>query len=803
MADGDRTILVRMVVLSALLMALFFGYAMLRPFFLPPPEGRLHIDTTRVAHLQALLRSIRPAPAAAVAALGDAHLCGSADKGILEQRQREIDELNLRLEKLTTGISPFLSRLYRLDGQAWLSGAAKLPGGCERGAEALGALLWIDRAKQIERQYLTRLEWQERARRAPWKWGGEVYVTVRQERFAQANPWGSLQGCALLAEDIRGGGNEKLATAIRVVQGGGLGALASCRDLAPKDKTGQAATLDAMSRAVPRDLALLASDLNAWRNPDSRVYRTLIAGDNSLRPYGGKAKPVGLHVLFTFDPAMQRIAQALAECYVGDARACEDLGIANPGEGMMDGARARQVGIAIVDVPSGEVSVAASADSRCFRHDLSGVGTRPPDCPDLGAPARDHYREDADALLNHALFTVAPPGSTVKPIMAVGFLQDPGFTKTEDELIDRIKHSKSKIFLDWMFCREDDGRGAFMPGCQRPAIVQSAAHALGWNAGCENGTGCGHLDVLFGRPSHFTPSGFPTSGPMSGPQFNPGSRHVLFGRMLITLRGERLADMSSAELQPSPLRLGSCAKAGWAGETSGCRQAGLGAVSEGYGQGSARATPVGVAGLMAQLAASAQYGRATRYPHVVRSLLDAKGRPDSAGDPARWGTPMQPAGIDADRARRVLSALEHTHRPGGTASGGCRKVFGADCGDLGIAGKTGTTSFGPELTRLTDFQKAWMNFQAALRQFRDCGASVPAKSVQCGRPEVPPRPWRWYAGVFKSNLASPHYDKAFAVLVERNWTTTGRIDQLGGEGRNSAAIEIGFHLIQAVRKAGT
>lgn len=803
MAEGDRTILVRMVVLTALLMALFFGYAALRRVIFPPPEGSLHIDATRVAHMQALLHAIRPAPAAGAAALGDTHACRSSGKGILEQRQRDIDELNLRLEKLTSGTSPFLSRLYRLDVQEWLSGAAKLPGGCERGAETLGALLWIDRAKQIERQYLTRLEWQERARRAQWKWGEEVYVTVRQERFAQTNPWGSLPGCALLAEGIRGGGNEKPAVAIRVVQGGGLGTLTACRELAGKDETGQAATVGAGSLAVPRDLALLASDLDAWRNPESRVYRMLIAGGNSLRPYGGKAKPVGLHVLFTFDPAMQRIAQALAECYVGDAHACDDLGIAHPGEGMMDGARARQVGIAIVDVPSGEVTVAASAESRCFRHDLSGVGPRPPDCPDLGAPARNHYREDADALLNHALFTVAPPGSTVKPIMAVGFLQDPGFTKTEHELTDGIKHSKSKIFLDWMFCREDDGRGAFMSECQRPAIVQSAAHALGWNAGCENGTGCGHLDVLFGRPSHFTPSGFPTSGPMSGSQFNPGSRRVLLGRMLVTRQDERLADMSSAELQPSPLRLGSCARAGWAGETSGCRQAGLGAVSESYGQGSARATPVGVAGLMAQLAASAQYGRAARYPHVVRSLLNAKGRPDPAGDPARWGIPMQPAGIDADRARRVLSALEHTHRPGGTASGGCRKVFGADCGDLGIAGKTGTTSFGAELTRLTGFQKAWNNSHASLQQFRHCAARVPAKSVHCRRPEVPPRPWRWYAGVFKSNLTSPHYDKAFAVLVERNWTTTGRIDQLGGEGSNSAAIEIGFHLIQAVRKAGT
>lgn len=799
MLEQDRAILVRMVVLAAVVVALFFGYAAFRRAFLPPPDERVHVDAHRVAHMQALLRAIRPAAAAPDGSAGEAVSCSGGNPGAREQTRQDVEELNLRLAKLSAGTAPFLPRLHQLDAQAWLAGAAALPGGCERAAETLDALLWVNRGKRRERAYLTRLEWRDRVGKARWKWGDEVHVAVRQERFAQANPWRSLLGCVLVADRGEGGSP---AAVTRVVQGGGSGWGTACPELAARDERGKAAALDAASRAVPRDLALLAGDLDAWRDPESRIYQTLVGESNSVSLRGGATKAVGLHVLFTFDPALQRIAQTVAECYAGDGGGCGALGIPDPGNGMMEGARVRQVGIAVIDIASGEVLAAASAESRCFRHDLSGVGPRPPDCPDFGAAAREHYRGDADALLNHALFTVAPPGSTVKPIIAAGFLQDPGYARTDAELTDRIKRSDSRIFLDWMFCRAGEGRGAFAPRCQRPARIQSAAHALGWNTGCGDGADCGRLDILFGRPSHVSPAGFPTADRVSGARFSPSSRHVLLGRMLVTLRDQRLQDMSPGELQPDPARLGGCASAKWDGGAQACRKPGLGAVSEGYGQGSAGATPAGVAGMMAQLAASAQRGGAVRYPHVVRNLLNSKGQADPAGDPGRWGIATRPPGIEADRAQRILAALEHTHRSGGTAGGGCKKVFGQDCGDIGVAGKTGTTSFGAEFVRLAGFQKGWREYETARQNYRTCASSARGNPRGCRLPEVPPRPWRWYAGVFKNDPAGAHFDRAFAVLVERNWTTAGRIDQLGGEGSNSAAIEIGFHLIRAARKTG-
>jgi hypothetical protein len=277
---------------------------------------------------------------------------------------------------------------------------------------------------------------------------------------------------------------------------------------------------------------------------------------------------------------------------------------------------------------------------------------------------------------------------------------------------------------------------------------------------------------------------------------------VVLGRLLIAAHEARLEDMSAAELQPAPARLAACARAKWDGGAAACRKPGLAAVSEGYGQGSAAASPVGVAGLMAQLAASAERGGAIPYPHVVRALLDAQGQPDPAGDRERWGTPTRPAGVDPAHARRILDAMAHSHRPGGTASGGCRKVFGQDCGELGVAGKTGTTSFGDEYTTLKGFRQAWSDYGTSLERYRACIAATREGAARCRAPAAPPpRPWRWYAGVFKSDPTAAHYDKAFAVLVERNWTSADRIDQLGGEAFNSPAIEIGFHLVAAARKA--
>jgi len=799
MHEPERAVLVRMVLLAMLVVLVFSGYAAWRRVIFSPPAGEVHIDAERVAHLHALLHAIEPGAAVPATSSGAADACAAAPDA--RRLQQDADELDRRLEKLAAGPSPFLARRYRLNVHAWLTRVPHLPGGCRRAADTLGSLLWVDRGRRLEHQLLTRLEWRELSGEARWRAGEAVYVTVRPERFARANPWRNPTGCVLLAEHQPGEANGGPVAPNRVVQGAGLGWLAACRALAGRHEDPAASTLDTGSRAVPRDLALLAADLDAWRDPASGVYRTLVGDANRLQPPGGRPKPVGLHAWFTFDPGLQRIAQTIAECYAGAADACQEMAIADPGAGMREGARVRQVGVAVIDLPSGEVRVAASAESRCLRHDLTGSGPRPSDCPDFGAAARSHYRKDVDALRNHALFTVAPPGSTIKPIMAAGFFGDPRFKKTGTEFTDRIRRSQSRIFLDWMFCRAGDGRGGFAALCPRPALIQSAAHALGWNAGCDTGADCGRVDLLFGRPMHAAPAGFPGATLARGARFSPTSRPVVLGRLLVTAHDARLENMSAAELQPDPARLAACARANWDGGAAACRKPGLGAVSEGYGQGSAAATPLGVAALMAQLAASAEYGGAAPYPHVVRALLGAQGQPDPAGDPARWGTPTRPAGVDGAQARRILDALAHSHRPGGTASGGCRKVFGQDCGDLGVAGKTGTTSFGPEFTTLAGFRKAWRDYGASLDHYRGCVSAARGSAARCRAPAAPPpRPWRWYAGVFKSDPAAAHYDKAFAVLVERNWTSTDRIDQLGSEALNSPAIEIGFHLIAAARK---
>jgi len=784
---SDRiSVLQRMVALSVVVLVVFFGFALVHQTMAPVPDAAEHLDKSRAKHFQALLSAIRPAASNSV------HFTEHWPKDCADIEQNlgdDIDELDRRLLAMTQGTSPFLTRIYRLDAVMWLEQAKVLPGSCSQAAKSLSYLLWTDPKNRYKRDLLFSLYWKDRRKKQQWQWGDGAFVALSGSSFATPNPWANLPGCVLLSEHQGQQGEVRYA-----VTGGRMGR--ECGLVAGKDARGDPATLALGATSVPRNLALLANDINAWRMPDSRVYQALVGDSNKLTLPGGKRKSIGLHAQFTFDPQLQRTAQSLVECHAGNQSACKEAGINNPGEGMIDDARVRQVGLAVIDIPTGEVLVAASAENACFRHDLSGTGSRPANCPDFGQAARDYLRRDDSGLLNHALFTVAPPGSTVKPILMAGFLADPGFRKSNEDITNAMRTSNSRLFLDWLFCRGGDGHGAFSFNCQRPALVQSAAHSLGWNAGCESGHQCGAFDVLLGRPVQVMPQGFPgndTSSPRQA-RFDPSERTIQIGRLLVTGDNEQIRDLASGELLPNSALLGNCA----AGAYSACQGRGMSSVSEGFGQGNARATPVGVAAMMAQLASLSGSGKPMRHPHVIKALLTIEGQPDPAGDPARWGIPLTPKGIDQARASQIIQALGQAHRANGTASGGCNAILGESaCNQLELASKTGTTTFGSELASLKGYQNRWNQYGEARNKYLHC---IESGAKKCASPPSSPhRPWRWYTGVFKSSPASKGFDRAFAVLVERNWEKSGAIDLRGGEGRNSPAVEIGLRFIQSVQ----
>jgi cell division protein FtsI/penicillin-binding protein 2 len=422
-------------------------------------------------------------------------------------------------------------------------------------------------------------------------------------------------------------------------------------------------------------------------------------------------------------------------------------------------------GISVIDIPTGRLVAAASANSPCHAHDKTRDGAPPSGCPVLPEDTV-HRPRLPQTPTNHALLTQAPPGSLVKPLLMTGILSyysaDAGITGLEQAM----QRSDSQQFLDAFLCRQKLGQGSFSIRCDRPALTQQSAHRLGWNTGCNGLTDaalaqCGMVDLILGKPL--------AQKTLNGQLAFAAQRHapvlpVLMGQTLVVpyrsaagTLGYR--DMSWPDSLPSREQRTTCAQSGAKGYVR-CGGADMGLVSEAYGQGNTLATPVGVAGMLATLANSAQ-GQIPHYPHLLVDGLRADGQSDPVLAALKLEASQQgPEGIDPLVARRVLASMEKTLMPGGTAHAACVRAFGLEgCRSLrGVAGKTGTPGDVDErsLSQLAQDMRARAECRA--RSSASCLAQYPL-----------PRPrYRWYAAVFKSQ-GSNRYDKAIAVLVHSNW----------------------------------
>jgi hypothetical protein len=210
-------------------------------------------------------------------------------------------------------------------------------------------------------------------------------------------------------------------------------------------------------------------------------------------------------------------------------------------------------------------------------------------------------------------------------------------------------------------------------------------------------------------------------------------------------------------------------------------------ISEAYGQGNARTTPVGVAAIMAALASSMQ-NMPQRYPHLLEGLWLSDGNlaPMSLR-PTGQGISLGPSGLPPEISQRIIAAMEKTHTKGGTAFSACAKVMGSSAcqTSLGIAGKTGTPGDVDERS-LAQLQDNYISL----------GQCISSKKLKCQELYPLPRPrYRWYAALFKSD-ATGRYDKAITVLVHSNWRRSdGRFAD-----ENSAAAELAMRFIKAARE---
>jgi hypothetical protein len=646
------------------------------------------------------------------------------------------------------------------------------------------------------------------------RWRPEQYVEFSPRQVARINPWAGIPGCIYLAgspdhdapsyyvggargrydrlcgrDDIRGIEAGTGVAAVRIA-----GEPAS--DMPVDDERWK----------LPPSLAMMLLPLEALHRPGNSLYReyTSVAAesDEASARYrygpnridiGSAAVDIGFSIDTTIDPSLQVLAQQTVACYTGRDDVCRALGMTRRedseqaiGHRMLERAMVRMAAVAIIDVASGRIEALAGAMSPCTRQEYDGPG-RAARC-DKRIPYPIRYRPDA--LLNPAVFLDAMPASTIKPIMAAAFLSDPVVgarwlsaeraeivksskaTPTAQSMRGQLMRSDSARFLDRMFCADKN----FAP-CERPWTIQQTADWFGWNRGCATPRDeCGKRDLLFGRTVDAAGDDDPAS---------PFMLKVSYGRLLT----EPLAGKLGAPLrlwQPVTLdgsRVVRCAagpdgkrfsKDDWE-RCSGAAVVDL--VAEGWGQGHARASALGGAGMIAMLAAAANGQADVRAPHLVSAVRGAGPAATAIVKSAALRAIDHPVPnrIPRDVAEVIMSGLSFGHRAG-TGRLACEQVFDAkSCASYDwIAGKTGTPTFPNDDLSLDDLAQLCANGAAKTRRDRDA----------CG----PLRPYKWYVAAYRTDRNDPTWTKAIGVLTERNWIAdSGRIHAAGDHGPNPAA----------------
>ncbi|HET9646322.1 MAG TPA: hypothetical protein VFP68_23880, partial [Burkholderiaceae bacterium] len=336
-------------------------------------------------------------------------------------------------------------------------------------------------------------------------------------------------------------------------------------------------------------------------------------------------------------------------------------------------------------------------------------------------------------------------------------------------------------FLDRMLCF-DKG----FAHCRRPWEVQHEAMAFGWNVGCSIASvDCGKQDLLFGRAADATAE----SGLV-----RPLSTMVAYGRVMSEPSsgglGTPMQFSPSMDLDAAIVRrcaLGADGVRGTKDDWEKCRGGHVvDIVAEGWGQGHARASALGVAGMMATLGAAANGQSEVRRPYLVEAIRGAAGELQPAV--SRWGLAApRPLGITHEAAEVILSGLSYSHRAG-TARSACEQVFDARrCRDIDwLAGKTGTPSFPSDGVSLDEIARECRHRDGASR-----AQAAHTKTGVCSSL----RPYKWYVAVYRADRGHGPWTKAVAVLTERNWLkSSGIVHGASDLGPNPSA-EIALQIV--------
>ncbi len=683
-------------------------------------------------------------------------------------------------------------------------------------------------------------------------------MTVRKRVVEQGNPWGGLSGCVYLSDSQNDGKSYFMTDRAQSNR-------KTCVSLMPAKKPDlligawrKDGTLDKSDPAwfLPDTLEGILVELDQIRQPSSKLYgvytENRIENPESLnrnektdqasispdsKPRSSQGRPlnptmaeahggnrierngkfvdVGFSTHLTIVPTTQSLVQQMARCYTGDTAACALAGLGNDNAlskftaQMYEGAAARMVAVTVIDVASGRIEALGSGHTDCYRQDHESYKRDLSVCPDL--PFAPAYKPDR--LRNHALFTDAMPASTIKPIMALGFLQDETYRKklmtskldarTDFTVMQNdLKVSYSVGFLNRMFCQDHTPPWV---ACERPKLVQSAAAQLGWNLGCTDTATpeCGGLDVLFGRPLFLRVADDKGRSPMSQP--------ITYGRLLTQppkpkdwVNRQLITDFSYDPVVAQTCHDGSKTEKGqkWR-KCKGGHFVNL--ESEGWGQGNAQANVVGVAGMLGRLAAAANGMTEQRFPHLVDKITDFRGEKfDLAVEQLKLNAPVKINVASAD-AMHILAGMQ-SHMPAGvpkgsggagTAFSACKNVFSEPgrCNKIDwLAGKTGTPPYSHDSITLLEIKKRCGQRGAGAQE----GENQTIWKESCSRE----RPYKWYVAAFKTDSKGP-YTKVIAVLAERNWHRTGnrqgKVNAPGDDEESNISAELAFRIMKKLR----
>lgn len=535
------------------------------------------------------------------------------------------------------------------------------------------------------------------------------------------------------------------------------------------------------------DRQLLDAYQSYQQQQDKRTWwQKLTAPPMNTIDIDGSDVKIGYNMALTLDPNVQHTAQQVADCVTNSPNATADCstvlspalqGVANQ---MYEKALVRSIGIAVLDVKTQGVLALASSDSDCYRADNGDTMINPKGCPLLWQ--KDWSKQN---LMNHALYQAVYPGSTVKTVQALGLVRANSRYKNLDNpetqyLKQAFASSSTEKVANYLFCQSTTSQFALSRDnqgiCHGISEFKKASNDMGWSADCNANDGkgsvnCGFKDLLFGRPYN--------SDPMIQSRY--------FSGVLLT---DGRQDYTNKQLNFTANQVASCVQGNDGRMNGACRRGGddiNNVMNQVFGAGSAKTTVLGNASGFASLLIADNGDKQRRGAHLVQDLWGVNQiplRPKAwRGDaPANQydGLAEMPLNISQSDARASLNLLSGTLLAGtglgggnGTGFSACNQAIGDCSWTKGvIVGKTGTPGFNYPTrsgNRVVYTPNVTVNMIANQCNNADIKSGKIKPSVTCYS-----RPYKWFVYGIKDK--NGQWDKAVAVLVERNWTKAGLVD---------------------------